>query len=633
MGKTIGIDLGTTNSCVAVREGGALKVIENEEGARTTPSVVAFTGSETLVGAPATRQASTNPKRTIRAVKRLMGRRFSDAQAQDVARSSSFEVVQGPNGAAWLRIDGKDRSPEEISSRVLAKMKLAAEAYLGEPVTEAVVTVPAYFNDAQRQATKDAGRIAGLDVKRIVNEPTAAALAFGLDKSGFEGKVAVFDLGGGTFDISIIDIARDGGESQFETIATNGDSHLGGEDFDQRLIDWMASEFKAQEGIDLTQDPLAAQRLREAAERAKKELSSASSTDINLPYITATATGPKHLTLKISRAKFESMVDDLIQRAMEPCRVAMADAKMEPRDLQAVLLVGGQTRMPAVIEAVKAFFGQDPRRDVNPDEAVALGAAAQAAVLSGEIRDAVLLDAAPLSLGVETQGGLVARLIGRNTAIPTRAKEMFATAADGQTAVAVRVVQGERPLADDNTQLGEFMLEGLAPAPRGQTQVEVAFDLDANGMLQVSARDVKSGKSASISVKGSSSLSEAEIQSLVKAAEDNAQKDQERKATAEARNALERAVWEAGKAQSEPEPAGAAAGPELQNAQALLANPQATAAQLTAAEGEIRRLMETRARAEEARRATQAPEADTVRPPRQDDPNADAQDAEFRDVA
>jgi molecular chaperone DnaK len=592
MGKIIGIDLGTTNSCVALREGAALKVIENDEGARTTPSAVAFTGSETLVGAPALRQASANPKRTVRAVKRLMGRRFADAPARDVARAASFGVAEGPGGAAWVEVGGKARSPEEISALILAKMKAAAERHLGEPVTEAVVTVPAYFNESQRQATKDAGRIAGLEVKRILNEPTAAALAFGLDKEGFEGKVAVFDLGGGTFDISVIEISREGGQSQFETLATGGDSHLGGEDFDQRLIQWIASDFQAQEGVDLLADPLASQRLREAAERAKKELSSSTSTDISLPYITATPAGPKHLSAKISRAKLESLVEDLIERAMEPCRQALADAKVSPEGLKAVLLVGGQTRMPAVAEAARKLFGREPRRDVNPDEAVALGAAAQAAVLAGEIDDALLLDATPLSLGVEVHGGLAARVIERNSTIPTRASERFATAADGQTAAVIRVVQGERPMAADNVALGEFALEGFDARGRGLTQVEVTFDLDANGMLTVSAREPQSGKSAQIAIKGSSSLGEARVQELVEQARKHAAEDAERRALAEAKNRLESLAWEAGKALAEGESSA-----EIDRATAVLDDAGASRPGVEAAREALERwLAERRAR-------------------------------------
>jgi molecular chaperone DnaK len=540
MAKIIGIDLGTTNSCVAVVENGRPKVIENAEGGRTTPSIVAFTeDNEVLVGAPAKRQAVTNPHNTIFAVKRLMGRKFEDDVVKKHIQNVPYKVVRADNGDAWVEVRGKKMAPPEISARILQKMKKTAEDYLGEPVTEAVITVPAYFNDAQRQATKDAGRIAGLEVKRIINEPTAAALAFGLDKSTGEHKIAVYDLGGGTFDISIIEIADVEGEKQFEVLSTNGDTFLGGEDFDQRIIDHVAEEFKKEQGIDLRNDPLALQRLKEAAEKAKIELSSAQQTEINLPYITADATGPKHLTMKLTRAKLESLVEDLIERSLSPCRIALQDAKLATADITDVILVGGMTRMPKVQEKVREFFGKEPRKDVNPDEAVAIGAAVQAAVLQGEVKDVLLLDVTPLSLGIETLGGVMTKLIPKNTTIPTRATQVFTTAEDNQSAVTIHVLQGEREVASANKSLGQFNLEGIPPAPRGVPQIEVTFDIDANGILHVSAKEKNTGKEAKITIKANSGLNEDEIQRMVKDAELHAEEDKKVVELAAARNNLE----------------------------------------------------------------------------------------------
>ncbi|WP_037587267.1 molecular chaperone DnaK [Stenoxybacter acetivorans] len=527
MAKVIGIDLGTTNSCVAISEGGQNKVIENAEGARTTPSVIAYLdGNEILVGAPAKRQAVTNAKNTIYAVKRLIGRRFEDKEVQKDIASMPFEIVKAGNGDAWVKAQGKELSPPQVSAEILRKMKKAAEDYLGETVTEAVITVPAYFNDSQRQATKDAGRIAGLDVKRIINEPTAAALAFGMDK-GEKGdrKIAVYDLGGGTFDISIIEIADVDGDKQFEVLATNGDTFLGGEDFDQRLINYIVDEFKKDQGIDLKNDVMALQRLKEAAEKAKIELSSGQQTEINLPYITMDASGPKHLAMKITRAKFESLVDDLITRSIEPCRIAIKDAGLSVNDIDDVILVGGQSRMPKVQEAVKDFFGKEPRKDVNPDEAVAVGAAIQGAVLAGDRNDVLLLDVTPLSLGIETMGGVMTKLINKNTTIPTKATQVFSTADDNQNAVTIHVLQGEREKASANKSLGQFNLGDIPPAPRGVPQIEVMFDIDANGILHVSAKDKGTGKQANITIQASSGLSEEEIERMVKDAEANAEED------------------------------------------------------------------------------------------------------------
>jgi len=537
MAKIIGIDLGTTNSCVAVLEGGKPKVIENSEGTRTTPSVVAFTNDdEVLVGQSAKRQAVTNPANTLFAVKRLIGRRFKDDVVQRDVKMVPYKIVGADNGDAWVEARGKRMAPPEVSARVLMKMKKTAEDYLGEEVKEAVITVPAYFNDSQRQATKDAGRIAGLDVKRIINEPTAAALAFGMDKREGDAKIAVYDLGGGTFDISIIEIAEVDGEHQFEVLSTNGDTFLGGEDFDLRLIEFLAGEFKKEQGIDLHSDPLALQRLKEAAEKAKIELSSSQQTDVNLPYITADATGPKHLNMKITRAKLESLVDDLISRTIEPCKIALKDAGLKASDINDVILVGGQTRMPKVQEVVKSFFGKEPRKDVNPDEAVAVGAAIQAGVLGGDVKDVLLLDVTPLSLGIETLGGVMTKLIEKNTTIPTKAQQVFSTADDNQTAVTVHVLQGEREQAAANKSLGRFDLADIPPSPRGVPQVEVTFDIDANGILNVSARDKATGKQQSIVIKASSGLSDDEIQRMVRDAEAHAEEDKKFHELVNARN-------------------------------------------------------------------------------------------------
>lgn len=526
MGKIIGIDLGTTNSCVAVMEGGKVKVIENAEGDRTTPSVVAFSGDgEVLVGQSAKRQAVTNPKNTLFAIKRLIGRRFDDQVVGKDKDMVPYNIVRADNGDAWVEGNGKKMAPPEISAKVLQKMKKTAEDYLGGGVKEAVITVPAYFNDSQRQATKDAGRIAGLDVKRIINEPTAASLAYGMDKQRGDQKLAVYDLGGGTFDISIIEIAEIEGEHQFEVLSTNGDTFLGGEDFDLRIIDFLAAEFKRDQAVDLHNDPLALQRLKEAAEKAKIELSSSHQTDINLPYITADAAGPKHLNIKLTRAKFESLVEDLVERTIEPCRVALKDAGVTAGDIDEVILVGGQTRMPKVQEKVEAFFGKAPRKDVNPDEAVAIGAAIQGGVLGGEVKDVLLLDVTPLNLGIETLGGVMTKLIEKNTTIPTSAQQVFSTADDNQTAVTVHVLQGQRERAADNKSLGRFDLTDIPPAPRGVPQIEVKFDIDANGILNVSARDKATGKEQSIVIKASSGLADDEIERMVKDAEAHAEED------------------------------------------------------------------------------------------------------------
>ncbi|MES1926839.1 molecular chaperone DnaK [Salinisphaera sp. T31B1] len=526
MGKIIGIDLGTTNSCVAILEGDQPKVIENAEGERTTPSVVAFTDDDqTLVGRPAKRQAVTNPTDTLYAIKRLIGRTFDDPTTQRDIETVPYKIVKSDNGDAWVEAGGKKMAPPEISAKVLQKMKSTAEDYLGEKVTEAVITVPAYFNDAQRQATKDAGRIAGLDVKRIINEPTAAALAYGMDKKGGDKKIAVYDLGGGTFDISIIEVAEVDGEHQFEVHATNGDTFLGGEDFDNKIIEHIAAEFEKEQGVDLRKDKLALQRLKEAAEKAKIELSSTQQTEINLPYVTADQSGPKHLNMKMTRAKLESLVEDLVARTIDPCRTALKDAGMKASDIDDVILVGGQTRMPAVQEAVKSFFGKDARKDVNPDEAVAVGAAIQGSVLSGDTKDVLLLDVTPLSLGIETLGGKMTKLIDKNTTIPTRKSETFSTAEDNQPAVTVHVLQGEREQASANKSLGRFDLSDIPPAPRGTPQIEVTFDIDANGILNVSAKDKATGKEQSIVIKASSGLSDDEIDQMVKDAEDHAEED------------------------------------------------------------------------------------------------------------
>ena len=543
MGKIIGIDLGTTNSCVSIMEGGKPKVIENSEGGRTTPSIVAYQDDgEVLVGAPAKRQAITNAKNTLYAVKRLIGRRFEEKEVQKDINLMPYKIVKADNSDAWVEVRGKKIAPQEVSAQVLRKMKKTAEDYLGEEVTEAVITVPAYFNDSQRQATKDAGRIAGLEVKRIINEPTAAALAFGMDKKEGDRKIAVYDLGGGTFDVSIIEIAAVEGEHQFEVLSTNGDTFLGGEDFDQRLIDYLCDEFKKDSGLDLRNDVLALQRLKEAAEKAKIELSSSNQTEVNLPYITADASGPKHLAVKVSRAKFESLVDELIQRTMEPCRTAMKDAGVKASDISDVILVGGMTRMPKVGDTVKEIFGKEPRRDVNPDEAVAVGAAIQGGVLKGDVKDVLLLDVTPLSLGIETLGGVMTKLIQKNTTIPTKASQTFSTADDSQNAVTIHVLQGEREMASGNKSLGQFNLTEIPPAPRGMPQIEVTFDIDANGILHVSAKDKATGKENKIKIQASSGLSEEEIQRMVKDAELHAEEDKKLLELVAARNQLEALV-------------------------------------------------------------------------------------------
>jgi len=537
MGKIIGIDLGTTNSCVAVMENGKPKVIENSEGARTTPSIVAYMDDdEILTGAPGKRQAVTNPKNTLYAVKRLIGRRFEEKEVQKDIDLMPYKIVKADNGDAWVEVRGKKIASQEVSAQVLIKMKKTAEDYLGEPVTEAVITVPAYFNDSQRQATKDAGRIAGLDVKRIINEPTAAALAFGMDKQKGDRKIAVYDLGGGTFDVSIIEIAEVEGEHQFEVLSTNGDTFLGGEDFDQRLMDYLCDEFKKESGVDLRKDMLALQRLKDAAEKAKIELSSSQQTEINLPYITADQSGPKHLAIKITRAKFEALVEELIARTIKPCEIAVKDAGVKLSDIQDVILVGGQSRMPKVQEAVKNFFGKEPRKDVNPDEAVAVGAAIQAGVLKGDVKDVLLLDVTPLSLGIETLGGVMTKLIQKNTTIPTKASQVFSTAEENQSAVTIHVLQGEREMSKANKSLGQFNLTDIPPAPRGMPQVEVTFDIDANGILHVSAKDKATGKENKIKIQASSGLSEEEIQRMVKDAEANAEEDKKLRELVDARN-------------------------------------------------------------------------------------------------
>src|SRR6186713_3354107 len=541
MGKIIGIDLGTTNSCVAIMEGNTTKVIENSEGARTTPSIIAYQeDGEILVGASAKRQAVTNPRNTLYAVKRLIGRKFTEKEVQKDIDLMPYTIAQADNGDAWVEVRGKKMAPQQVSADILRKMKKTAEDYLGEAVTEAVITVPAYFNDSQRQATKDAGRIAGLEVKRIINEPTAAALAFGLDKtSKGDRKIAVYDLGGGTFDISIIEIADVDGEKQFEVLSTNGDTFLGGEDFDQRIIDYIIAEFKKDQGVDLSKDVLALQRLKEAAEKAKIELSNSTQTDINLPYVTADASGPKHLNIKLTRAKLEALVEDLIERTIAPCRTAIKDAGVSVGDINDVILVGGMTRMPKVQDKVKEFFGKEPRKDVNPDEAIAVGAAIQGGVLQGDVKDVLLLDVTPLSLGIETLGGVMTKLIQKNTTIPTKAQQVFSTAEDGQNAVTIHVLQGERDVASGNKSLGQFNLTDIPPAPRGLPQIEVTFDIDANGILHVGAKDKATGKENKIKIQASSGLSEAEIQRMVKDAEAHAEEDRKALELVNSRNQLE----------------------------------------------------------------------------------------------
>ena len=637
MGKIIGIDLGTTNSCVAVLDGGEAKVIENAEGDRTTPSIIAYASDgETLVGQPAKRQAVTNPNNTLFAIKRLIGRQFKDDVVQKDIKMVPYKIIEADNGDAWVEVNGEKMSPPQIAAQVLMKMKKTAEDFLGQPVTEAVVTVPAYFNDSQRQATKDAGKIAGLDVKRIINEPTAAALAYGMDKKAGDSTIAVYDLGGGTFDISIIEIAETDGEHTFEVLSTNGDTFLGGEDFDLRLIDYLADEFKKESGMDLHNDPLALQRLKEAAEKAKIELSSAQSTEVNLPYITADSSGPKHLVQKLTRAKFESLVEELVERTLGPLKLALADADLEVSAIDDVILVGGQTRMPLVQKKVTEFFGKEPRHDVNPDEAVAVGAAIQAGVLSGDVNDVLLLDVTPLSLGIETMGGVASTLIDKNTTIPTKKTQVFSTADDNQTAVTIHVVQGERKQAAQNKSLGRFDLSDIPPSPRGMPQIEVAFDLDANGILNVSAKDKATGKEQSIVIKASSGLSDEEIEKMVKDAEANSAEDKKFEELITARNtadgmihATKKTLEEAGdKATDEEKDAINAAITELEEAVKGddVAAMEAKTKALTDASGNLAQKMYAEAQAAEtAAGAGAAEEGGSAE-------NSDAVDAEFEEV-
>ena len=637
MGKIIGIDLGTTNSCVAILDGEKSKVIENAEGDRTTPSIIAYADDgEILVGQPAKRQAVTNPNNTLFAIKRLIGRRFKDDVVQKDITMVPYKIVEADNGDAWVQVNDNKMAAPQVSAEILKKMKKTAEDYLGEAVTEAVITVPAYFNDSQRQATKDAGKIAGLDVKRIINEPTAAALAYGMDKSKGDKTIAVYDLGGGTFDISIIEIAEVDGEHQFEVLATNGDTFLGGEDFDLRLIEYLAAEFKKESGIDLHNDPLALQRLKEGAEKAKVELSSAQSTDVNLPYITADATGPKHLNVKISRAKLESLVEELVERSLEPCRIALKDSDLSASEIDEVILVGGQTRMPMVQEKVTAFFGKEPRKDVNPDEAVAMGASIQGAVLAGDVKDVLLLDVTPLSLGIETMGGVATPVIDKNTTIPTKKSQVFSTADDNQTAVTIHVVQGERKQASGNKSLGRFDLADIPPAPRGVPQIEVTFDIDANGILHVGAKDKATGKEQSIVIKASSGLSDDEVEQMIQDAEANAEADKKFEELTQARNqgdamvhSAKKTLEEAGdKATEEEKTAINAATEELEEAlkgDDKEAIDTKTAALTEAISGLAQKMYAEAAQAEGAAGAEGAEQA-------QAEPADDAVDAEFEEV-